>query len=120
MRAAATNDRVADADIERSQAVSLADIAIEHRIILKRSGGEFVGPCPLCGGTDRFAINSKKQVFNCRGCNGKGRGAIAFIQWLDGVGFRDAVEILIGQQKPRSNTLRQGRELNLPRPASPA
>jgi hypothetical protein len=28
--------------------------------------------CPICGGTDRFAVNTEKQVFNCRSCNAKG------------------------------------------------
>jgi hypothetical protein len=28
------------------------------------------GPCPRCGGTDRFSINIAKQVFNCRGSGG--------------------------------------------------
>ena len=31
---------------------------------------EFAGPCPHCGGTDRFSINTKDQVFNCRGAEG--------------------------------------------------
>ena len=56
----ATN-HITAAEIDRSQAVNLADIAIEHGMVLKRSGGEFVGPCPRCGGTDRFAINPKKR-----------------------------------------------------------
>jgi Zinc-binding domain of primase-helicase len=33
-------------------------------IHLKRQGRELVGPCPVCGGDDRFAINIKKQVWN--------------------------------------------------------
>src|SRR5258708_25128066 len=90
------NHRFADADIEKAMAVSVADIAIERGLLLKRSGRELVGPCPLCGGRDRFAIN--ESLFNCRGCNGKGRGAIAFLTWLDDCGFREAVATLIGER----------------------
>ena len=41
---------------------------------LKRQSGELVGPCPACGGTDRFAINAAKGVFNCRSCGANGGG----------------------------------------------
>jgi hypothetical protein len=64
----------------------------------RRSGAamEFVGPCPLCGGTDRFSINTRKQVFNCRQCR-VGGNVIAFVQWIDGVTFTEAVLRLIGE-----------------------
>jgi DNA primase len=61
----------------------------------KISAVERAGPCPRCGGTDRFAINVTEQVFNCRGC-GVGRDAIALVQFLDGCSFSEAVERLIG------------------------
>lgn len=39
---------------------------------LRRSGAEFKGPCPLCGGTDRFHIRQGRQhdlIVHCRyGC----------------------------------------------------
>ena len=35
---------------------------------LKRVGGELVGPCPHCGGTDRFAVRLTDGLVNCRGC----------------------------------------------------
>ncbi|OLS53774.1 primase-helicase zinc-binding domain-containing protein [Rhodovulum sulfidophilum] len=31
---------------------------------------ERVGPCPVCGGRDRFGINTARNVFNCRHCGG--------------------------------------------------
>ena len=40
---------------------------------LKRQGRELVGPCPDCGGTDRFAVkavNGGGAVIHCRGCGG--------------------------------------------------
>ena len=37
--------------------------------MLKGRGADRCGPCPVCGGTDRFSINIRKQVFRCRVCN---------------------------------------------------
>jgi hypothetical protein len=61
---------------------------------LRRSGHELVGPCPACGGTDRFGINVRKQLFNCRGFGGG--NVIAMVQHLDGCDFATAVRILAG------------------------
>ena len=36
---------------------------------LHRAGGEMVGPCPVCGGTDRFGVNLRSNVFLCRRCD---------------------------------------------------
>ena len=73
---------------------------------LKRAGaGEHVGPCPVCGGKDRFSVNVKKQLWNCRGC-GKGGDAIALVRHVDGVTFAQAVERLTRQQwTPMRTTL---------------
>lgn len=83
--------------IERARA-TLVEIVIDaHGVRLRRAGAERVGPCPICGGTDRFSINTKKQVFNCRGCGAKG-GAIDLEMFLSGSSFADAVERLSGGQ----------------------
>lgn len=61
---------------------------------LKRVGAtEHAGPCPRCGGHDRFSINTRKQVFNCRGC-GVGGDAIELVQHITGYGFRAAVAFI--------------------------
>lgn len=81
---------------------------IERRgVRLKRMGHELVGPCPRCGGTDRFGVNVQKQIWNCRHCQ-KGGDIIALVQHLDGVAFRDAVKTLIGMSprpKPPASKL---------------
>lgn len=68
-----------------------------HR--LKRSGNEMVGPCPACGGRDRFAVSRAKNVWLCRK-SGKGGDAIALVQYLDGADFLGAVEIVTGRPSP--------------------
>lgn len=62
-------------------------------IQLRRVGAEMVGPCPVCGGIDRFSINRHKQVWHCRGC-AKGGDVIDLVQHIDGCGYLDALRIL--------------------------
>ena len=38
--------------------------------VLKRQGTEHVGPCPHCGGRDRFSIHPGRGKGNCRGAAG--------------------------------------------------
>jgi hypothetical protein len=68
------------------------------RTNLKRIAGELVGPCPVCGGTDRFAINPKKQLFICR--HSDAGGVIQLVRHVDGCDFLDAIETLTGRPKP--------------------
>ncbi len=82
--------------------IDSAKIPIETEIArrgIKLIGrSDCVGPCPVCGGRDRFSINVKKQVFNCRGC-GRGGDVIALVQHLDGVDFKTAVQTLAGDER---------------------
>jgi CHC2 zinc finger len=91
--------------VERARAVRIEDETAKRGIRLNGKAGknERVGPCPKCGGDDRFAINIKKQVFNCRGCRARGGDAIALVQFLDGVDFVHAVEALTGEPPPKAN-----------------
>jgi putative DNA primase/helicase len=86
-------------DAEQIRAAHEKDILVQAQMrgaVLKRvAGGEYVGPCPICGGVDRFAIAPKKRVWNCRQC-ARGGDVIALVQHLDGVDFREAVERLAG------------------------
>lgn len=68
-----------------------------HR--LKRSGTELTGACPVCGGTDRFSVNLRKNIFHCRKSRAGG-DAIALVQYLDGCDFLRAVETLTGRAAP--------------------
>jgi hypothetical protein len=64
-------------------------------------------PCPMCGGDDRFSVNTRKQVWRCRGCNEPGGDVIALVQHLDGVSFPQAVDFLNGLEVSRASTLNQ-------------
>jgi hypothetical protein len=78
--------------ISLARCVPLEQI-IEQRGIKLRGRIERVGPCPRCGGTDRFSINTRKQLFNCRGCR-KGGDVIELVKFLDGTSFGGACKTL--------------------------
>jgi hypothetical protein len=84
--------------IARAEAVNIGDVASERGFALDRAGNH-AGPCPRCGGKDRFSIYVRKSAFLCRQCHPKGGGgAIRLVMFLDGCGFREAVETLIGKR----------------------
>jgi hypothetical protein len=63
---------------------------------LKRASREWVGPCPRCGGRDRFGVNPAKGVWLCRHCGG-GDG-VALIRHVLGCSFKDALDWLMGAE----------------------
>lgn len=88
--------------IESAKARDIHDVAVEHGAHLHREGHEWVGPCPICGGTDRFAVNQAKRVFNCRGSgdeHGKG-SSIDMVMHIYGCDFISAVERINGTARP--------------------
>jgi hypothetical protein len=67
-------------------------------LTLKKSGPhELAGPCPRCGGVDRFNVNTKKLAWFCRGCDAKGGDALSLLMHVRGLNFRNAVEDLAGE-----------------------
>ena len=61
-------------------------------------GVDRAGPCPVCGGTDRFAIHTKKNTFLCRGCGMTGGGVIDLVIKTENVQFVGACEIITGRK----------------------
>jgi putative DNA primase/helicase len=95
-------DQLFEQWVEKARAVPIERELERRGITLKRVGTERVGPCPKCGGDDRFAINTKKSVFNCRGCGAKG-DVIQLAQFLDGADFVTACTTLTGEPPPKAN-----------------
>ena len=67
-------------------------------------GGEWAGPCPFCGGTDRFRVWPEQGRFWCRQCEAQG-DAIAYLQKCDSLTFAEACERLGGQKAAPSARL---------------
>jgi AAA domain len=96
-------DPAFDAWFAQARAVPLDQIIQQRNIKLKRQGVELIGPCPKCGGEDRFGVNLREQLYNCRKCGAKGHGAIDFTRWLDGIEPIPAAEYLNGEPPPKAN-----------------
>jgi hypothetical protein len=84
-----------ETDGGRAMTAAFADVATKFGLRLKRQGHELIGPCPVCGGTDRFAINERKQLWNCRGC-GRGGDAIDLVRHIERCSFKEAIAVLGG------------------------
>jgi hypothetical protein len=91
------NAPVRAALIDRARAVRIED-EIARRGIKLRGRVDRAGPCPICGGHDRFAINIRKQCFICR--SAASGDVIAMTMHLDGSNFAAAVETLAGERWP--------------------
>jgi CHC2 zinc finger len=92
--------QVKDDMIARARSVRIEGLLRRRGIQLKGSGSNLKCPCPKCGGTERFGLNTQTQQFICHKCDGRGRGAISFITWLHNIDHNRAVEILTQQQLP--------------------
>src|SRR5262245_4266136 len=84
--------------LARARAVRIEDEITRRGVKLTGRGPERSGPCPRCGGIDRFAINTSKQIWNCRGCQ-RGGDVISLVQHLDGCNFNAAIATLSRQEQ---------------------
>jgi hypothetical protein len=75
---------------------------------LKPAGHELVGPCPKCGGRDRFGINLRKGLFQCRICNIAGDG-LKLVMEMQGLDFKAALTWLCGDATGISDADRRDR-----------
>lgn len=84
-----------------------SDVVLKKKATTK--GGEYAGPCPFCGGEDRFLVwpDADKPGWWCRGCHAGG-DAIGYVMRRDGLGFREACEKLeIEMPKWNMRTMRR-------------
>ncbi len=102
-------------DVEAlKESVSLVELAGQDtalRRVADTDGGEYAGPCPRCGGKDRFHVSAAGWWF-CRQCHERRGDAIEYVRWRDNLGFAEACERL-GAQKtapmgPARGTERKG------------
>lgn len=94
---------------------AILDLIAKHNLTLVRAsgnkGGELHGPCPACGGTDRFHVwpeQGRDGTFWCRQCGIAG-DAIQFLRDVDGLSFPEACAALD----------RQVPDKDRPRPSAP-
>jgi DNA primase len=103
-------------DTERiRQQHPIADVVERYGIQLRRVGSALVGRCPFHadGGRPNFVVYDRSARFVCFRCQVRG-DAIAFVQQIEHVSFRDAaqrLEACTGQ--PAAHTIRPRRTFTL-------
>lgn len=122
---------VLDEFIADARAVDLETVAKLSGVNVRRKGTgkvrsneELSGPCPRCGGTDRFSINYGKGLWNCGHLGGAGGDGIALVAHCRDFDLRrrdhflEACAIILGRDIPsggerESAEDRAARELRL-------
>jgi phage/plasmid primase-like uncharacterized protein len=82
-------------DIELTRAADSLAILARRGITLTGRRGWRCGPCPTCGGDDRFAVHPGKGAFNCRGCGASGGSTIDLVAFLDGLDARRNFQLIV-------------------------
>ena len=78
---------------EVRQSNDIVDV-ISQYVRLKRSGRNFFGLCPFHNEkSPSFSVSPDKQIFHCFGC-GVGGNVFTFISKIEGIGFKEAIEVL--------------------------
>lgn len=71
----------------------IVDVVSQY-VHLKRSGRNYFGLCPFHNEkSPSFAVSPDKQIFYCFGC-GVGGNVIHFISKIEGINFRESIELL--------------------------
>lgn len=89
--------------------MNILDLYTEDKFTAKKEasshGGEWAGPCPFCGGNDRFRIQPFHGTtggrFWCRQCGQKG-DAIDYLKLVRNIGYLQACDLL--DIRPRDKT----------------
>ncbi len=73
---------------------------ISKYVDLKKNGSEFSACCPFHNErTPSFTVQPEKQFFYCFGCGASG-DAVDFVSTYENIGFREAVESIVGNVTP--------------------
>ncbi len=84
--------------------------------IASTGGGELAGPCPFCGGNDRFRVQPENNIWLCRHCtNGKWRDVVDYIAMRDGISIGEAARVLSGDPTFPSLPDRSGKVKSKPK-----
>lgn len=77
--------------------IDICDVAARYTQLRRWARDEYAGPCPRCGGKDRFHVHALGGWWFCRQCHEKRGDAIELVQWLGlAPNFKSAVAFLKG------------------------
>lgn len=91
--------RIPEETIEQARALDIHAVAQRYGFTGRAGAtGEAVGACPGCGGSDRFSVNIRRNIWRCWQGSGDpiGGDAVALVQHVEQCSFPRAIEILIG------------------------
>lgn len=85
------------------QTISLAEVVRSRGVKLTKKGRQLWGLCPFHEDTEpSFAVDERKGLWNCLGKCSEGGDALSFVMKSDGIGFKDAFELLNAECGSRS------------------
>lgn len=90
--------------------------------VANTGGGELAGPCPFCGGRDRFRVQPANDIWLCRNCTGgQWRDVIDFIAKRDNLTIGQAAQKLsigltVSNEKPAARKPKAERQAYGPPP----
>jgi DNA primase len=95
----------------------IVEVVSSYGIQLRRSGTTFVGRCPFHAdqGRPNLTLFERSSRFVCFRCDARG-ATIAFVQQMEGIGFREAVERLGGPTMRQYSPACRPRRTPSPRP----
>ena len=69
---------------------------------LHKNGVERCGPCPRCGGDDRFYVTQDGKYCACRQCHTQRMDVVGLVAWYLRVPMHEATDVLNGRSRGRS------------------
>lgn len=84
--------------VNQARSIDILSLTRERFPLQKESTREWSGPCPKCGGEDRFHVTP--TGFFCRQCHPDFGDAIEYMFWMHRLSFSDAVHMLTNQTAP--------------------
>jgi DNA primase len=92
--------------------LDLVDVASKY-VELHKSWKELCGPCPKCGGQDRFHIYADRSDCHCRKC-GKTWDAISLYADMENMSMYEAAKALTGIIEPARKQKPETRQAHTP------
>lgn len=81
----------------RAKALDIYQVLLPYCPDLKKEAGGYAGPCPICGGNNRFSITTRKNCCHCRKeCGISGDTVTAWAK-IRGISNLEAARELVGE-----------------------
>ena len=91
---------VKDAALSLRETVSCEDVIarLAPHVTLRKNGRGLAGPCPFCGGDDRFYITPDRTGAACTHCHDRRMDSVGLAAWILKCSQHEAVDVLSGHR----------------------